>query len=152
MPLFARNRLSGVRPSWHAANFFTKIDKFKKKTIPGFSLKGEEVISTPAGGFCTLFLFGILILFASHKSKTVMHRLNPIVNYVNLPDAIDDSEVVNLGASNFRFAFSLERGQGKEIKNDPAFMRWRVRHYGRKDGVLFQNMLPFHMCTAEEMD
>ena len=112
-------------------------------------MKGEADISTPTGGFCSIVLLTILILFASHKSKTVLERANPIVNYVTLPDAIDETEVINLGATNFRFAFNLEnRG---EVKDDPAFMRWRVRHYGRRGGVWFQNLLPFHKCTAEEI-
>ena len=119
--------------------------------VPGFTLKGQDSISTPAGGFFTLFLLILIIFYGAHKSDMLLNKLNPIVNKITQPEAIDDQEVINIGQSNFRFAFTLENIYRTDIKNDPAFMRWRVRHYGRKDGVKFQNILPIHNCTADDL-
>ena len=79
-----------MKPSWHAANFFTKLDFFDQKMIPSFNLKGVESIATPAGGFCTVLLFTLLFLFGWHKALQLFNKLNPIVNEVNKPDAIDE--------------------------------------------------------------
>ena len=89
MPNFHRNRLSGVRPSWHAANILTKFDSFDRK-MPGFTLRGEESISTSLGGFLTLLMFFIITVFSMHKVIKLTNKLSPIVNKITLPDAIDD--------------------------------------------------------------
>ena len=151
MGLFQRNRLSGVKPGWHAANFFTKFDLFDQLGIPGFNLKGVESIATPAGGFCSVILIILMVMFGWHKAVMLYNRLNPVVNEVTMPDAIDEEEVINLGESEFRFTFSIEKGFATQTMNDSAFMKWRVRHYGIKDGVKFQNMLPVHKCTEDDM-
>ena len=70
------------------------------------------------------------------KGQTCCKRTKP-PNEVTMPDAIDEEEVINLGESDFRFTFSIEKGFAKQTMNDSAYMRWRVRHYGIKDGVKF---------------
>ena len=88
MPFFARNRLSGARPNWHLANSLTRVDLFGR-TMPSFSLRGEDTIKTSAGGFMTLILFSIIIIFSYDKSLKVLQRTNPVVNKITQADAID---------------------------------------------------------------
>ena len=109
MPIFRRNRLSGARPNRHVANSLTRFDQFGRK-LPGFALRGEESVNTASGGFFTLILFLIIASFGFDKAIKVVNRMNPVVNKITQTNAIDESEVINIGASNFRFAFSLEKG------------------------------------------
>ena len=95
-----------------------------------------------------------MTLYGSNKALELYHKQNPVVNVLRKPDAIDLDDIINIGSSNFRFAFSLERflpGELHDIKNDPDYVKWQVRHYGRKNGEYFQNMLSYHPCTTEEI-
>ena len=59
------------------------------------------------GGFFTLILFMTVILYGSNKATELFQKENPVVNTVQEPEAIDTEEVINLGESNFRFAFRI---------------------------------------------
>ena len=64
-----------------------------------------ESIATPAGGFCSLIVITLMLMFGWHKAVILFNKLNPVVNEITEPDAIDKMEVINLGESDFRFAF-----------------------------------------------
>ena len=100
----------------------------------------------------SILLICTIIAYGSNKAVELYKKNNPLVNIVKKPNAIDEAEIINIGASDFRFTFSIEKNSAKWFADDPAFMRWRVRHYGRKNGEYFQNFLPFHRCTALDME
>ena len=151
MGFFGKNRLNKLKPNWHLQNVITNQDMFGRP-IPSFNLKGEDEVKTITGGVLTIMLILTILAYGSNKALELFKKNNPVVNVVRKPNAIDEDEVINIGESDFKFTFSLERSFGSFIADDPVFMRWRVRHYGRKNGKLFQNFLPFHRCTAEDME
>ena len=143
--------MNGRKPNWHLKNVITNEDMFGRP-VPTFSLKGEDEIKTISGGILTIIMILTIIAYGSNKAVELFKKNNPVVNVVNKPNAINEAEIINIGASDFRFSFGIEIKTGKIFADDPAFIRWRVRHFGRKNGEYFQNFLPFHKCTAEDMD
>ena len=37
-------------------------------------------------------------------------------------------------------------------RDDPAYIKYLVRMYGRKDGVSYEKILDYHKCSMEELD
>lgn len=63
---------------------------------------------------------------------------------------LDLEETVTLKEINFRMAFTLENYLTQETTNDPRYIRWIVRMYGRNNGEWYEDILPFHKCTEED--
>ena len=85
MPLLKPNRLSGTNPGWHLSNVLASIDIFGKP-VPSFNLKGQEKVTTALGGLLSFAIVVILVLYATTKALVMIHRTNPIVNAIDLPD------------------------------------------------------------------
>ena len=51
-----------------------------------------------------------------------------------------------------RLAFGVEGYLDKETKNDPSYIKYLVRTWGKKDGLAYESILDYHVCTAEELD
>ena len=148
MPKFAVNHLSGTRPRWHISNVLAQIDIFGRN-IPTFTLKGQEMFKTAIGGLFTIVMLITVAMYGAKKTQHLINKTDPTVSSTTIPDAIKTKEIINIGKSNFRFAFSLE-SQG-ETKNDSKFVQWHVRTYGKRNGKQFENMLSIHRCTDEDM-
>lgn len=52
-----------------------------------------------------MIVITLMLMFGWHKAVILFNKLNPVVNEITEPDAIDKQEVINLGESDFRFAF-----------------------------------------------
>ena len=64
----------------------------------------------------------MVVMYASLKATDVYERRNPIVNILNLPDALDeDSKEINMRDSNFRIAFALEKAS--KPRDDEKYVR-----------------------------
>ena len=155
MTCFTVNRLSGTIPGWHISNVLASIDQYGLR-IPTFTLKGQNLINTAIGGFLTIITFITVSLFGATKILQLVYKSNPTISSFKVPDAIDPNEIVNIGDTNFRFAFSLEAKNNRNKndynhKNDAKFLRWVVRNHGKRNGEFFENILPFHRCTADDM-
>ena len=37
------------------------------------------------------------------------------------------------------------------VKNDPQYIKWIPRLYGKRDGVKFEKILPYHTCTEADL-
>ena len=148
MSCFAVNRLSGTRPGWHIANVLASIDQYGR-SIPTFTLKGQDMINTAIGGLMTVITLITVTMFATTKTIQLVNGANPTVSSVAVPEAVDVNEIVNLGETNFRFAFTLE--SKLKVRNDPKFLRWYVRSFGKRDGKSFEKIHPIHLCTDDDM-
>ena len=49
-------------------------------------------------------------------------------------------------------AFGIEGFLDKELKNDPRYVKNMVRLYRKIDGVESQTILPFHLCTDDDLN
>ena len=64
---------------------------------------------------------------------------------------VDDDERLDLKQSNFRIAFSVENYYPPLfLKNDPKYVKWLFRLWGKKDNKSYEVILPHHMCTDED--
>lgn len=51
----------------------------------------------------------------------------------------------------FRFAFTVESYKKPYVqKNDPTYIKYVTRVYGKRNGKYFQKIIPYHKCTAED--
>lgn len=44
-------------------------------------------------------------------------------------------------------AFSVEGYHSRERKSDPRYVKYLIRIVGRKNGELYERVLPYHECT-----
>ena len=64
---------------------------------------------------------------------------------------VDDDERLDLKQSNFRIAFAVENYYAPFfLKNDPTYVKWLFRQYGKKDSKQYENIIPHHTCTEED--
>ena len=76
----------------------------------------------------------------------------PNVSEVIKTNHFDFNEKLSIHDAGFRFAFSLEGYFDQTAKNDTRYVKALVNVFGKKDGVIFENPLPFHRCTDEDWD
>ena len=61
--------------------------------------------------------------------------------------------MLNLNEKKFRFAISIEDYHGiKKLKNDPEYVKWLFREYGKRNGKWYQRIIPHHKCTDEDFE
>ena len=81
MSCFAVNRLSGTRPGWHVFNVLASIDQFGR-SIPSFTLKGQDMVNTAIGGFLTVITFITVTMFCATKTIQLANHANPTVSSI----------------------------------------------------------------------
>ena len=67
-------------------------------------------------------------------------------------DFYNFEEVLSLKEINFKIAFSVEGYVEREVKDDPRYVKYLVRTFGKKDGKEFEQILPYHKCIEEDWD
>ena len=125
-----------------------KLDTFGER-LPTFNIKGNEKVNTRIGGIATLIIFAVVVAFGGLKLDHLLARKNP--NLSSYTKDLDVDETLNLSERKFRMAFSIEPYYAPyEIKNDPDFVRWVFQLWGKKDGISYEKILPYHLCTEED--
>ena len=75
---------------------------------------------------------------------------NPNITGYDIEDGMSETEV-NLNKHNFRMAFTVESFlYPLQQKNDPRYVKYIVRMYGKRNGEYYQRILPYHKCTDED--
>ena len=98
----------------------------------------------------TLVVFLLTLAYATLKMIDLVTRNGPNI-VVNETSAFFEPEtLVNVNEINFRFAFSLENFLDNKRRDDPRFVKWFVRLYGKKDSEWYERVLPFHRCTEQD--
>ena len=77
---------------------------------------------------------------------------NPNISTYYLEDGMSNGNVLNLNEKGFRMAVSVESFLGKKQKNDPKYVKYIFRLAGKKNGISYQKILPYHTCTDEDYD
>ena len=120
------------------------------RRLPTFNLKGNEMVKTSSGGVMTVSIAFIMFIYATLKFSHLIDKHNPnLAQYVE-PNVYDMNERLNLNDINFRFAFTIEGYLEKTMKADPAYVKYLVRIFGIKDGVEYQDFIPYHKCTDDD--
>ena len=118
--------------------------------IPGFNLKGETKVKTLVGGLCTIAILCLLLTYAAMKMIHLVERRNPEITQHTTLSAIDIDTTVKLKEIGFRMAFTMENYLTNETINDPRYVKWIVRMYGKNNGEFYEDLLSFHKCTDED--
>ena len=128
---------------------FRTLDAFGEK-LPTFNIKGSDRVNTIAGGVLSIVLYMTVFMYSMIKLGHLVTKHNP-----NISTFYKDNEMygisLNLNERKFRFAFTVESyRQPKEQKNDPRYVKYLVRYYGKRKGKEFQRILPYHKCTEDD--
>ena len=110
------------------------LDVFKMK-VPGFNVRGKTQISSLMGSILSIVLLLLLLFYGANKFTHLMERRNPTITSYTEREAVTKFDVTNLRDAGIRFAFGIEGFLDKELKDDPAYVKWIVRQMGRLDGV-----------------
>ena len=97
----------------------------------------------------------ILVILLSYGTLKIFHLVtkhNANVTIVEDLDVFDFTETLNLNEINFRFAFSVVGYHSREIKNDPRYVKYLVRIFGKKEGKEYERLLPYRLCTDSDWD
>ena len=85
-------------------------------------------------GFCTLILFMTIFSYGMLKFSNLITKPNPIINSYFAENEMSGLSV-NLNERNYRVAFTVESFREPILqKNDPRYVKYLVREYGRKNG------------------
>ena len=136
-------------PSWHISNVVKVFDNFAGD-IPAFNLKGETKVKTMIGGCATLAIIVLVLAYATMKLIHLVERRNPQITQHTTLAALDVEKTVNMKEIGFRMAFTMENYLTKETIDDPRYVKWIVRMYGRNNGEWYEDILPYHKCTDED--
>ena len=126
-----------------------QIDLFGKP-MPGFNLRGKDEVNTSCGGFISLVILFITIMFGCLKLSHLMTRKGPTINTYVQTDAFSGEDHYNTVDNNFMVAFSVEDYLTYEFKNDPRYVKWFARYLRVIDGVSTVREVPMHPCTDED--
>ena len=126
-----------------------KLDLFSSP-LPTFNLSGKPAITTYTGGFLSIGIIIVMMSYAYLKLDQLMAKHNPNISTLNEQAVYDSSEVLDFTEINFRVAFSMVSFFGRETKDDPRYVKYFARHFGKVDGVWYEEMLPIHKCTEED--
>lgn len=114
-----------------------EFDAFSEP-LPAFNIKGHTSVHTLTGGVMTILLFGVVLVYAVSKLIDLQSKYNPSMSTYTVKDYFSDEDRFDLTASDFRVALSYESFMTKEFKNDPRYIQWHMRVYGRRDGVDYE--------------
>ena len=128
-----------------------KIDQFGEP-LPVFNLNGEKKVHTITGGVVSVAITMIILCYGVLKFIHLITKHNSNVASVLETGVFDFNDVTNLNEVGFRFAFSVRDFRSKELKDDPRYVKYLVRMYGRKEGKEFERILPYHKCEESDWD
>lgn len=129
--------------------FLERFDSFGQ-ALPVFNIKGTEKVSTLTGGISTVLIAVILLTYSSLKLLQLVSKENPNVSEVNELDYYNFEEVLSLQDIDFKIAFSVEGYLSREIKDNPKYVKYIVRQFGKENGYPYERILPYHKCTLED--
>ena len=116
-----------AKPSrWNAQNALIKFDNFGID-IPAFNLNGEKKVKTLVGGFVTVALLCILLIFSVNSFVEMIDRKYPIVQDIKIEDHFTSDDKLNLNKIGHHFAFTFEGRNGTRL-DDPKYVKILVRY------------------------
>ena len=138
------------KQQWRAGGVLKNMDTFGEP-LPVFNVNGKYTIQTRCGGLMTLLIIIVVLLYAVVKFEHLVSRYNPLMS--SYQQDVEKSEKLNLNEKGFRIAIPIEDYYTpKRLKNDPAFIKWVIRMWGKKDGKPYDRILTPHICNDEDYD
>ena len=123
--------------SWMTGEIFKNMDAFGE-SLPTFILKGRKKVQTRIGGVTTILICTVVLMYAGLKFSHLMDKHNPVMSSYYKEDYYANGEAVDLSERNFRMAISVEDYLEPIMqKNDPRYVKWQFRLWGKRDGQDF---------------
>ena len=94
----------------------------------------------------------LVLLYGLLRFMHLATKHNPNISTYYFEDGMSNGNVLNLNERGFRMAVSVESFLGKKQKNDPKYVKYIFRLAGKKNGISYQKILPYHTCTDEDYD
>ena len=101
-------------------------------------MKGRKAVHTRVGGVFAILIMSVVIFYGSIKFLQLYLKHNPTMSEYFKENEFANGIPINLNESNFRMAINVEDyHKPYELKNDPRYVRWIFRMYGKKENVYF---------------
>ena len=114
--------------------FVTQYDKFGRR-VPGFNLRGNDVIRSKLGVVMTLICFIIVLVYALAKASHIQSVSGQTIStYYEAHDTSSDNSLY-LNDLDFRIAFAIEDNLSTVSKHDPKYVRWVFRIQKTRNNV-----------------
>ena len=115
-------------------NSLAAIDLFPAK-VPNFNIRGATNVTSVGGSILSCMVLLILVFYGANKLTHMLERRNPTISSFTERDAVTKDDELSLKGTGLRFAFGVEGFLDKELKDDPAYVKWYVRKVNRIDGI-----------------
>ena len=139
MPNITKKRYSGKmasRSGGRISNCIRDADAFGKE-VPSFNLGGETNVNTIPGGFLTLAILLLTLVYATGKFQDLVLGSNPNI-YNNIEqDYFGTKDALKLSDTNFRIAFGITKlGYETIAEPEPQLFKWvaRIISNNQEDG------------------
>ena len=94
----------------------------------------------------------VLFMYGTLKFTHLVSKHNPNISSFNKVDYLAN-QFINLNERKFKFALTFESFLSPKIqKNDPRYVKYFFRIYGKRKGIEYQKILPYHKCTDADYD
>ena len=150
-PTPSRKKKAHKVNQWKLNNILERIDIFGAN-LPVFNLKGETQVLTKTGGCLSLVVMIVFLTYGVLKFMQMMDKHNPFLSEMTEKNIFDYNTRLNLNEINFKMAFSVEGYLDNQVRDDPRFVKYIVRIFGKKNDVEYQEIIPFHKCTEDDWD
>ena len=78
------------------------------KSVPSFNLGGDSYIKSAYGGTMTVFIFLIMITYASVKLQQLISKHNPNISEYTQHDFYDQNDFISFDEADFKLAVTIE--------------------------------------------
>ena len=120
--------------------------------LPAFNLRGRHSVSSLTGGIMSVVIVAVIIFYTSVKFVHLTSRHNPSTSSMRQSYFYDSEKQVDLVQEGLRVAFGVEGYLDGETKDDPRFVKYLVRIFGKRNGTEYEHKLDYHTCSSEELD
>ena len=142
-------RRNDSRAGW--PNMLKKFDLFAAP-LPGFNIAGETTVKSNTGGFVSISILSVTLLFALLKLEDLLTKHNPLISTFVEKDAYDPSDKFDTGYDDFIMAFALLKSKNMEPYNDQRYFKWLAVYSERYNGEMVnQQVVPLRLCNSEDL-
>ena len=92
------------------------------------------MVHTSTGGILSFVMFFFCMIYATLKLIQLLGRDNPNVTKFLENNVYDYRDKLDLNEAKFRIAFSVEGFHDRKVRDDPRYVKYLARLYGRRDG------------------
>ena len=80
-----------------------------------------------------MIMAGLILIFGSIKFEHLISKYNPQMS--SYLEDVPENEKFTINEKGFRIAIAIEDYyEPKQLKNDPRYVKWLFRLWGKKDG------------------